>query len=691
MNAMKRASAAGAGVTTFLCIASLVLHACTSNPYYIGASCPGAERAAQPCDEGGAGGAGAAAAAGASSDLNFALDLDQSGASHLQSELELAGHRIEASLRFRGETATSDDWPSDQGALLVKGGSAPLVQLEAPFTDGTRAVGLGSGAPTYVAQSPEPGAVDADDFALELVLRGVPGASVIGKRAAGPGWALRVEAGGALTLELTDAERTLQVSSEPLVARAWYHCLFWVSRSAGGQSYCDGRAGPPSDVSALGDLASDTPLAVGGGASDGSLSTELAHFSLFRAQAGALGQSADWQAVSRLRFAELTGVSPRVARGSLLPRPGLRDSPAYLDLQRGISAARHLHLVGPDWPRITCRADTAGVRDCGYLSEPKRTRWLDARADTWTTSALTVATDSAVFADGEQRMAGLVPSAEQVAHALSVSGTYGGARQALSFFARAEQGQLVGVSVTGRDRAIFDLEAGAVLRTPTDAQASIEAWGDGLFRCALVFEPEAGTLTYQLQLLDSAGAELFLGDGKSAWIDVAGLQLDVGGAYASSLLAADSQAADQLSFVGSDGNLPTQDTVVERLRVLLPAGPRLTDQAVLNFNRGGEFDNQVQLYVTGDTGELKFWALGDGETHWAFTHPLSPIDGRRHQIEASWGPSFAQLSVDGTSITNDRLIESPAAFALDRIDVSFSSNSSGSLEGLVAGIEIGPR
>jgi hypothetical protein len=172
---------------------------------------------------------------------------------------------------------------------------------------------------------------------------------------------------------------------------------------------------------------------------------------------------------------------------------------------------------------------------------------------------------------------------------------------------------------------------------------------------------------------------------------VAGLQLDVGEAYAGSLLASDSQAADQLSFAGSDGNLPTLGTVVERFRVLLPAGPRLTDQAVLNFSRGGEFDNQVQLYVTGDTGELKFWGLSDGETHWAFTHPSSPIDGLRHQIEASWGPSFAQLSVDGTSIMNDPLIANSPAFSLDRIDVSFSSNSSGSLEGLVAGIEIGTR
>jgi hypothetical protein len=687
---MRRASAASSGrAAPGVCL--LLLAGCTSNPYFIGASCPDA-----PCSVAGAAGTSGVGggSAGASSDLSFAVDLDQSGASHLKSELTLAGGSVEAALRFRGETATANDWPSDQGALLVKSVAPPVPQREAPFTDGTRAVGFGSAAATYVAQNAEPGAVDADDFALELVLRAVPGASIVSKRDGGSGWSLQLASlaqaatGSALTLELTDAQQTLQVSSEQLTPRAWYHCLFWVSRAAGGQAYCNGRPGAASDLSELGGLTSSAPLAVGGGAPETSQSSEVAHFSLFRAPPGGLGAPAAWDAQSRQRFAALTGVSPRVARGSVLPQTGLRDAPAYLDLQRGVSASRNLFLVGPDWPRVTCRADAAGVRDCGYLSEPKRTRWLDPRPEKWSPGELSLLSGGADFADGERGMAGLIPSTATAAHTLSVTGTYGGARQALSFFARAEQGQLLGVSVSGHDQAVFDVATGSVVSAPGDARASIEAWGNGLFRCALSFEPDPGAATYELELLGGADAQPFAGDGKNAWLDVAGLQLDVGEAYAGSLLASASQAGDQLSFVGDDGNLPTQSQVVERFRVLLPEGPRLTDQAVLNFNRAGEFDNQVQLYVTGDTGELKFWGLSDGATHWAFTHPLSPIDGLRHQIEASWGPNFATLSVDGTSLMKDALLANDPPFALDRIDVSYSSNSSGSLEGLVAGIEI---
>jgi hypothetical protein len=687
-----------ASMATIACFVPFVcawsLGACTSNPYLIGASCPGEGDASAACSTAGAAGAtggngeGLAGTAGSGADLSFALDLDQTGASHLKSELQLAGGSIDAVLRFRGETATAQDWPSDQGALLVKSLAAPVVQLEAPFTDGTRAVGFATSNATYVAQNAEPGAVDSDDFALELVFRAVPGASIIGKRDGRAGWAVALTAGGALTLEVSDEQRTRLLSSEPLTPRAWYHCLFWVSHAAGGQVFCNGRAGAVTDLSSLGSLGSAATLTVGGGGPETDDDSELAHFSLFRTPVGGLGAATTWPPVSRQRFAELTGVSPRVARGSMLREAGLRDSAAYLDLQRGVSASRHLFLVGPDWPRVTCRADAAGVRDCGYLSEPKRTRWLEPHADEWSAGGLTVLANSALFADGEQSMAGLAPSAQSAPHTLSVTGAYGGARQALSFFVRAARGQIVGVSVSGLERAVFDVAAGSVVSTPAGARASVERWGDGLFRCALTFEPDPGALTYELEPLDDAEGQPFAGDGNSVWLHVAGLQLDVGEAYAGSLLAADEQAGDQLSFVGDDGNLPTGTTVVERFRVLLPEGPRLTDQAVLNLNRGGEFDNQVQIYLTGDTNELKFWGLSEGATHWAFTHPLTPGDGLRHQIEAKWVPNSATLSVDGNALTKDALTANEPPFLLDRIDVGYSTNSSGSLEGLVAGIEI---
>ena len=140
--------------------------------------------------------------------------------------------------------------------------------------------------------------------------------------------------------------------------------------------------------------------------------------------------------------------------------------------------------------------------------------------------------------------------------------------------------------------------------------------------------------------------------------------------------------------MADDGNLPVASAVTLRCRLLLPEGPRLTDQAVLNLNLGGSFENQVQLYLIGDSGLLKFWGLRDGAAHWAFAHPVSPLDGRRHSVEANWSLTTAELSVDGVSTQQNALIANDPPFSLDRIDVGFSSKSSGYLEGLVAGIEI---
>jgi hypothetical protein len=66
--------------------------------------------------------------------------------------------------------------------------------LEAPFTDDTRAVGLPAGASSYVAIVNTAAALGGDDFAIEVVLRTTPGATLFQKRAA---WTLRVGVDGA--------------------------------------------------------------------------------------------------------------------------------------------------------------------------------------------------------------------------------------------------------------------------------------------------------------------------------------------------------------------------------------------------------------------------------------------------------------------------------------------------------------
>jgi hypothetical protein len=659
-----------------LCVVALAL-ACTRNPYVVGSVCPAD------------GGADADPRCGALPLANGTLvvGLDQSGASGL-GDLELPSGRVAASLRLRGERAMDSAWVSDGGPTLMRGAGAPAPAAGAPFTDGTDAVGLAADAPSYVAASATLGGVGADDFALEVVLHTAPGASVLVRQAGGAGWALRTSAAGALTLELGDGDAThvATIASPPLTTNAWYHCLFWVSRGAGGRADCDGRAGTLAPLPALGAL--DAPaqaLAVGGGAQ-----ARVAHVALFRVAPGGLGDAGAWLDESRRRFAVLTGVWPSAAGGTRQPAAGLRDSTAYVDLETGQDSPRQLYLVGEDWPRIAARPDTGGGVVRGYLAEPRRTRAIPVDATAWQPAGVTVSAGAALFADGAPRFAALAPSTAATTHALTHASTAGSVHQVFSFFVHGLGAVRVGASA-GAATAVFDLSHPVVLSTSPGARAAIEPWGLGVARCSLALDAAAGPQTFSVQLLDDLGNETFAGAGAPT-LEVGGLQVDDGLAFAGSLLGADVQEVDRLTFRADDGNLPSGAAGVVSLRVLVPSGPRINDQAILNLNRGGTYDDQVQLYVRGDAagaGNVKFWRLEAGQAQWAFDGLVPVTDGAPHDVLASWGMTSALLRVDGRSTQMAVQAPSAASFGLDRIDVGFSQLSSGPLEGLVAGLHVG--
>jgi hypothetical protein len=671
--------------------------ACTMNPYVIGEYIESPDASTSPDGN------------TPLSTATFAAGLSNSGPSALPSALDLPLGATPATLRLRGEAATTTGWPADTGSNLMRGSGSPIVHLGTPFSDATgMAVGLASDGSSYAAATPDVGAIDADDAVFEVVLRAVPGATLLDKRGTSSGWALRTNAAGSLGLELDDGQLLVTVPSEPLVSEAWYHCLFWVTHGANGdapfgRADCDGRQGTSMPLGALGSLASTTDLSVGGNVPGSGALTELAYFSLFRAPPGSL-DGVDWLTIGRARFAALTGSLPQVHGGSLLPAAGARASVAYLDIDHADGAGRHLFLVGPDWPRVACRTDSTGHGGCGYLSEQGGPRLLSPDPMAWTADEITLVPNHALFADGDTRMGALVPSTQSAAHVLTASGSYGPAQQAFSFFVRAESGRYVGASVSNHGEAVFDLQAGVVVTQPAGAgaRATLEPWGAGLFRCAYVFTAEAGALVYRVHLLDDAPSDVFAGNGATAWADVTGMQLDVSSAFPASLLGAAVQAPDSLTFVASDGNLPNTAAVSVQFNVLLPAGPRLTDQAIVNLNLGDateQANDQVNLFVTGSaaqpTGELGFWALQNGATYWTVDYPVSAphpsiVDGAWHDVQAEWAPSAVGMSVDGVAASWAPQKVSATPFAFDRIDIGFSLSSSGYLVGLVGALQIGP-
>jgi hypothetical protein len=657
------------------CAASLVvalacaLASCNRNPHYIGDVCPGAD-------------------AGSSACVTFAVGLDSSGVSKLPMGLALPGATLPPAERLRGETAKDTVWTADAGGELGRSAAGtPTLDLEAPFTDDTRSVGLSSGASSYVAVASTTAAVGSDDFAIELVLRAAAGATLFDRRGGGVGWALREGDDGAAILEVADATQTTAtaISSGPLVEGAWYHCLAWLSRAEGGRVDCNGRLGDVVPIGALGDLDGTSSLAAGGGTASG----RVALLALYRAARGGLGAAASWLAVGARRFATLTGAAA-AALGSGVPSPSLRDSPAYLDLQRSVGGVRRLFLVGEEWPRVACRTDTVNARDCGYLSEPARTRFVPSDPGGFMASEVTVQPGQAAFADGELRMAALVPSKVNGLHTISATSPFDAAHHVFSFFARAGNASHVGVSAGGLATAVYDVAAGQVVTTPAGVDARIEAWGDGLFRCAYGFEVHPGTTTYVVQLADpSATAPIdtpFSGDGASPALFIAGLQADVGLRAPGSLLAADAQAADRLVFAAGDGNLPARAAISFALRVIAPPAARPTDQPILSLNRASLAEDEVRLFVAGQSGHLKYSGRGDGVTRWLIDHQTPLADGQRRVLDGSWSPTSAEVAINGIFASTPSLTQNAAPFVFDQIDVAFAPGTSDHLEGLLAGL-----
>jgi hypothetical protein len=646
----------------------LGLASCNQNPHYIGDVCPGA-------------------AAGADSCSTFAVGLDRSGVSLLPMGLALPGAAVPPVERLRGETAMDAVWTADAGGELRRGAGAPTLALEAPFTDDTRSVGLSSGVTSYEAVVSTTAAVGGDDFAIELVLRAAAGAKLFEKRAGAVGWTLQEGADGALVLSVADATQTsaLEIASEPLVGGAWYHCVAWVSRTEGGRVDCNGRMGSPVPLATLGDLDVPSSLAAGGGAASG----RVALLALYRAPRGGLGPATGWLAIGARRFAALAGAGA-TALGNPLPSANLRDSPAYLDLQRSVGGARRLFLVGADWPRVACRTDSMNARDCGYISEPARPRRVPADPSAFLASEVAVTPDQAPFVDDDTRMAALVPSTAGALHTISATSSFDAAHHVFSFFARAGNASRVGVSAGGLATAVYDVVAGKVVSAPAGVDASIEAWGNGVFRCGYGFDGRPGSTTYAVQLADPAGAAAidapFAGDGTSPALFVAGLQADVGLRAPGSLLAADAQAPDHLVFAATDGNLPARAAISFTMRMIAPAAARATDQPILNLNHAGLSEEQVQLFVASVTGHLRYTGRGGGVMRWLIENAGPLADGQRHVLDGSWNPASAEVRINGLAASSPALTQNAAPFVFDQIDVAFSPGTSDHLEGLVAGL-----
>jgi hypothetical protein len=60
-----------------------------------------------------------------------------------------------------------------------------------------------------------------------------------------------------------------------------------------------------------------------------------------------------------------------------------------------------------------------------------------------------------------------------------------------------------------------------------------------------------------------------------------------------------------------------------------------------------------------------------------------------HDLRVGWDATTARIDLDGVPRSQPTLLPNNAPFLLNRIEIGFSTQSSGSLEGLVGGLTIG--
>lgn len=600
----------------------------------------------------------------------FAVLLARSGPELVPRRVDVGSVSLPWVTSLMGADASPNVWLAQPSGSLAGDGSARIAP--GPFTEG---------APRVLAGTPYAGAlVDASgaDFAVEIVFRATASTALMRRSNGARGYMLGTDAVGTLHATLEDGATSLDVVSPALVPDAWHHCVLYVSRARteadGARLDCNGRAGVAVDVRGLGAIDVDAPVAVGG---------ELAYVAWAAGEADALRDADDAARTeaSRTRFAALTGTLPYVALGTRLPAPSQRDSGAYLDLEH--EGVRSLFLMGRDWPRIVCRALASGERFCGYLAEGAPVRAYDdaTSASDFVASEITVSEDASPFAEDGTRMDGLVPSAANAEHVLARGRDYGGQRLAFSFFVRAGSSTRFAVRAGGFGLSEVDLAARTVSFVE-DVDASLEDWGNGLFRFAYTCTPPPGNVTHAVHLRASGGASTFAGDGTTAALSIAGLQVEIGSAYPTSLAPPGNRAADRLTYVGTDGNLDPAAAMVQA-ELLLPSGPRITDQAIVNLSRLGTFDDQVNLFVAGGSAEITFNARALGAGAWGFENPVRVADGTIHRVRGVYAPTGLELTVDG-----ERAFFVPAGgvtvpASLDRVDIGHSGDASGPLEGLV--------
>ncbi len=219
-----------------------------------------------------------------------------------------------------------------------------------------------------------------------------------------------------------------------------------------------------------------------------------------------------------------------------------------------VTSAGGIETLGNDVPRFTFDAVTG--RCLGLLVEEARTNLLVRSEEfdnaSWVKARASVAANAAAAPNGTTTADRLVEdgTASNTHVAVQVY-TFAAGSHTLSAFAKAAERswiRLFAFDATTNFGCYFNLSAGTV-GTAASSTGSIQALGNGWYRCQMTFTAAAGTGTVAVRLATSDGGDVYSGDNASGvlfW----GAQLEAG-AFPTSYIPTTGTAATRAADIAT--------------------------------------------------------------------------------------------------------------------------------------------
>lgn len=630
----------------------------------------------------GAGQGGGGAAVGGVSSLLFDFNPSTgSGVANLPQTLTFNGTTVTNSARYAASQATTSLWTATAGGNLAisSTGVVPTVGLAAPFTaSASRALSIAPAGAAYVGTAVD-WDVTTEDVVYELIFRMPNGSSsmeLFAKYRSSGNIGIVAEITAAAPTQIRVYVRDSVTSASAgigatLVPGAWYHMMVLVDRSVGMRVYFNGILAS-SDTTVRSGSLTNTACACIGAIADAAgaitlpaSTTQYSLFSMWKG-VGLLNTTAEQDAVVLERFVRLTGIYPSTAKGAGVPTNMSRSTSATVDIDRDDDGIRRVFLVGANWMRLAKRKEALGsTRHIGALIETAATNRIlqsQTMGTTWLATNISISADSMVAPDGSTTADGVVASTTNGAHAVTQAASVTAAIHTFSAWLKKGSNDFAALYVGSPfgNGVMFDLANGVVggrNSATTNIVGYMEPWGDGWYRCWVVFTPTAsspgfGIYTSQANWASNSGAQhIYAGDNVSVGTYIWGAQVELGdvpSAYIATTTAMTTRNADTLSFEGA-GNATNGPGTMEAT-FMTPDLDAAASCAVFTIGAATAVATDRRILQIAAAGDAGGFIVNSGATNVAnITGVTDLADGNPHTLRGIYSLNDFRYFEDGVA------------------------------------------